>query len=122
MLKKQLLITLLLIVEAVNAFPQLRTVGSDSERIAEYKKTIGLDTTVPDFDTKKIDTQVMGSRLANLLNYLLENYNQDTYELQIAQILGEQNESLQHLYYKIKKMKLANASKQGDIITISQLM
>lgn len=118
MLKKQLLITLLLIVGAVNAFPQLRTVGSDSERIAEYKKTIGLDTTVPDFDTRKIDAQVMGSRLANLLNYLLENYNQDTYELQIAQILGEQNESLQHLYYRIKKMQFANASKQGDIITI----
>lgn len=117
-MKKQLLITLLLIVGAVNAFSQLRTVGSDSERIAEYKKAIALDTTVPDFDTKKIDAQVMGSKLANLLNYLLENYNQDTYELQIAQILGEQNESLQHLYYKIKKMKLANASKQGDIITI----
>ena len=118
MLKKQLLITLLLIVGAVNAFSQLRTVGTDSERIAEYKKAIGLDTTVPDFDTKKIDAKVMGSRLANLLNYLLENYNQDTYELQIAQILGEQNESLQHLYYRIKKMKFANASKQDDIITI----
>ncbi len=118
MLKKQLLITLLLIIGAINAFSQLRTVGPDSERIAEYKKTIGLDTTVPDFDTSKIDTQVMGSRLANLLNYLLENYNQDTYELQIAQILGEQNESLQHLYYKIKKMQFAHASKQGDIMTV----
>ena len=118
MLKKQLLITLLLIVGAVNAFSQLRTVGSDSERMAEYKKAIGLDTTVPDFDTKKIDAKVMGSRLANLLNYLLENYNQGTYELQITQILGEQNESLQHLYYKIKKMQFAQASKQGDIITI----
>ncbi len=117
-MKKQLLITLLLIVGTVNVFPQLRTVGPDSERMAEYKRTIGLDTTVPDFDTKKIDAKVMGSRLANLLNYLLENYNQGSYELQIAQILGEQNESLQHLYYKIKKMKFANASKQGDIITV----
>ncbi len=118
MMKKQLLITWLLIIGTVNVFSQIRTVGPDSERMAEYKKAIGLDTTVPDFDTKKIDAKVMGSRLANLLNYLLENYNQGSYELQIAQILGEQNESLQHLYYKINKMKLANASKQDNIITI----
>ena len=117
-MKKQLLILLLLFIGTMNAFSQLRTVGSDSERIAEYKKTIGLDTTVPDFDTNKIDAKVMGSRLANLLNYLLENYNQESYELQIVQILGEQNESLQHLYYKIKKMQFAHASKQIDTITV----
>lgn len=117
-MKKQLLILLLLFVGTVTVFSQIRTVGSDSERIAEYKKAIGLDTTVPDFYTNKIDAQVMGSRLANLLNYLLENYNQGSYELQIVQILGEQNESLQHLYYKIKKMQFANASKQGDVMTV----
>ena len=117
-MKKQLLIILLLFIGTMAVYPQLRTVGSDSERIAEYKKAIGLDTTVPDFDTNKIDAKVMGSRLANLLNYLLENYNQGSYELQITQILGEQNESLQHLYYKIKKMQFANASKQGDVMTV----
>ena len=118
MMKKHLLIILLLFIGTVTVYPQIRTVGSDSERIAEYKKAIGLDTTVPDFDTNKIDAKVMGSRLANLLNYLLENYNHESYELQIAQILGEQNESLQHLYYKIKKMQFANASKQGDVMTV----
>lgn len=118
MMKKQLLIILLLFVGTVNVFSQLRTVGTESERNAEYKKAIGLDTTIPDFDTNKIDAQVMGSRLANLLNYLLENYNHEFYELQIVQILGEQNESLQHLYYKIKKMQFANASKQGDVMTV----
>lgn len=118
MMKKQLLILLLLFIGTMNTFSQLRTVGTDSERNAEYKKAIGLDTTVPDFDTNKIDAQVMGSRLANLLDHLLQNYNKDTYELLIAQILGEQNESLQHLYYKIKKMQFANASKQGDVITV----
>ena len=117
-MKKQILILLLLFVGTLNVFSQIRTVGTDSERISEYKKAIGLDTTVPDFDTNKIDAKVMGSRLANLLNYLLENYNQESYELLIAQILGEQNESLQHLYYKIKKMQFANASKQGDVMTV----
>ena len=118
-MKKQLLILLLLCLGTVNTFSQLRTVGTESERNAEYKKAIGLDTTVPDFDTKKIDAEVMGSRLANLLSYLLENYNQESYELQIVQILGEQNESLQHLYYKIKKMQFAHASKQGDVMTVT---
>ena len=103
----------------MNTFSQLRTVGTDSERNAEYKKTIGLDTTIPDFNTNKIDAQVMGPRLANLLNYLLENYHQESYELQLAQILGNQNEDLQHLYYKIKKIQFANASKQGDIMTVT---
>ena len=41
----------------MNVFSQLRTVGTDSERNAEYKKAIGLDTTVPDFDTNKIDAK-----------------------------------------------------------------
>ena len=117
-MKKHLLIILLLFIGTMSVYPQIRTIGSDSERNAEYKKAIGLDTTVPDFDTNKIDSKVMGSRLANLLNYLLENYNKDSYELQIAQILGEQNESLQHLYYKIKKMQFAHASKQGDVMTV----
>ena len=117
-MKKNLLIILLLFIGTMSVYPQIRTVGSDSERNAEYKKAIGLDTTVPDFDTNKIDAKVMGSRLANLLNYLLENYDHESYELQIVQILGEQNESLQHLYYKIKKMQFANASKQGDIMTV----
>lgn len=118
-MKKQLLIILLLFLGTTTTFSQLRTVGTDSERAAEYKKTIGLDTTVPDFNTNKIDAQVMGPRLANLLNYLLENYHQESYELQLAQILSKQNEDLQHLYYKIKKMQFANASKQGDIMTVT---
>ena len=117
-MKKQLLILLLLFIGTMTVFSQIRTVGSDSERNAEYKKAIGLDMTIPDFDTNRIDAKVMGSRLANLLNYLLENYNHESYELLIAQILGKQNESLQHLYYKIKKMQFANASKQGDVMTV----
>ncbi len=102
-MKRQLLILFILFLGTMNTFSQLRTVGTDSERAAEYKKAIGLDSTIPDFDTNKIDAQVMGPRLANLLNYLLENYHQESYELQLAQILSKQNEDLQHLYYKISQ-------------------
>lgn len=91
---------LLLFIGTVTVFPQIRTVGSDSEKIAEYKKAIGLDTPVPDFDTNKIDAKVMESRLTNLLNYFLENYNHESYELLITHMSGGQNESLRHLYNK----------------------
>lgn len=47
-----------------------------SDRMAAYREAIGLDMTVPDFSTKKIDAKVMGTRLAGILEYLLENYTQ----------------------------------------------
>lgn len=51
-----------------------------SDRMAAYREAIGLDMTVPDFSTKKIDAKVMGPRLAGILEFLLENYTQGTYE------------------------------------------
>lgn len=47
---------------------------TDSAKIAENRERIGIDKTVPDFETKKIDAKVMGTRLAGILEYLLENY------------------------------------------------
>ena len=55
---------------------QAKTTLTDSARIAEYREKIGLDMTVPDFETKKIDAKVMSTRLAGILEYLLENYKQ----------------------------------------------
>lgn len=37
------------------------------------REKIGLDMTMPDFETKKIDAKVMGDRLAGMLDYLMEN-------------------------------------------------
>ena len=56
-MKKHLLTILLLFIGTMSVYPQIRTVGSDSERNAEYKKAMGLDMTVPDFDTNKIDAK-----------------------------------------------------------------
>lgn len=39
--------------------------------MAEYREKIGIDMTVANFDTKKIDEKVMGTCLAGILNYLL---------------------------------------------------
>lgn len=37
---------------------------TDSAKIAEYRERKGIDMTVPDYETKKIDATVMGTRLA----------------------------------------------------------
>ena len=98
---------------------QLRTVEqSDSARQAVFREQIGIDMFLPDFDTKKIDAKIMGSRLAGILNYLLENYNQGVYSRQLAYLLEEQVETLEKLHFNIKKVKFQNAKKVGNEITI----
>ena len=91
---------------------------TDSAKIAEYRERIGIDMSVPDFETKKIDAKVMGPRLAGILEYLLENYTQGTYSRQLALILGEQHEALQNKFFNIKKMKFVSATKKGNELTI----
>ena len=89
-----------------------------SDRMAAYREAIGLDMTVPDFKTKKIDAKVMGTRLAGILEYLLENYTQGTYSRLIALMIGEQVEELKQAYFNIKKMKFVSATKKGNELTI----
>ena len=89
-----------------------------SDRMAAYREAIGLDMTVPDFETKKIDAKVMGTRLAGILEYLLENYTQGTYEKLLTRMLGEQVEELKQAYFNIKKMKFVSAVKKGNELSI----
>ncbi len=70
--------------------------------------------TVPDFETKKIDANVMGPRLAGILEYLLQNYMQGTYERLLTWMVGEQVVELKQAYFNIKKMKLVSATKKGN--------
>lgn len=109
---KQLLITILLLLGTLHVSAQLRPVAAQSDSV------IGIDLSVPDFDTKKIDAKIMGSRLAGILNYLLENYNQGVYSRQLAYLLEEQVEALEKHYFNIKKVKFQNAKKVGNDITI----
>lgn len=74
-MKKHLLIILLLFIGTVTVYPQIRTVGSDSERNAEYKKAMGLDMTVPDFDTNKIDAKEPDKNKADVEGGALDDSN-----------------------------------------------
>ena len=73
---------------------------------------------VPDFNTQKIDAKVMGKRLSGILDYLMENYQQGTYNRRLSSIAGEQNEALENGFFQIKKMKFLNAVKRGKELTI----
>ena len=114
----KLIITALMLMASMVGMAQSIPVTTDSIRNAEYREKIGLDMTVPDFETKKIDGKVMGTRLAGILEFLLENYHQGTYEKQITQMVKEQNEALENLFVNIKKLKFISASKRGNEITI----
>lgn len=61
---------------------------------------------------------MIGPRLAGILEYLLENYTQGTYESLLTRMLGEQVEELKQAYFNIKKMKFVSASKKGNELTI----
>ena len=60
----------------------------------------------------------MGTRLAGILEFMLENYHQGTYEKQITQMVKDQNEALENTYFDIKKMAFVSAKKSGNEITI----
>ena len=115
----RLLITALFLMLSLTMSAQLRTgYQTDSVKNAEFREKIAIDMSVPDFETKKIDGKVMGKHLASLLEFLLENYHQGTYNMQISEIVKEQNEALEKLYFNIKKMEFVSAKKTGDEINI----
>ena len=103
---------------SLTTLAQPMTVQTSEEKQAEIREKIGLDMTVPDFDTKKIDASVMGNRLAGILNYLMENYHQGVYDRRLGQIAAEQNDVLENVYFQLKKLKFVNAFKKGNEITI----
>lgn len=61
---------------------------------------------------------MIGTRLAEILEYMLENCTQGTYSRQIALMIGEQVEELKQTYFNIKKMKFVSAAKKGKELTI----
>ena len=103
----------------VGAVAQVRAnVETDSARMAEYREQIGLDMSVPDFDVKKIDDAKMGTRLANILRYLEENYSQGSYSRWNTSVLREQNEKFENVYPEVTKIKMESVSKTGNEIAV----
>ena len=118
-MKYRFFITALMLMASLTMSAQLRTgYQTDSVKNAEFREKIAIDMSVPDFETKKIDGKVMGKHLASLLEFLLENYLQVTYNMHISEMLKSQNEALEKHYFSIKKMEFVSATKTGNEINI----
>ncbi len=116
---KTFVLTFLLLLSTVSLSAQWRSTKlSEEEKRAEYREKIGIDMSVPDFETKKIDSKVMGSHLANILTFLMKNYQQGFYISQLKDIASDQNKALQYVYLKIKKLSFVYAVKKGDELAI----
>lgn len=102
-----LALTAVLLFASLVVFTQLAQ--SDSFQLAKYRTEIGLDLNVPDYNTKVIDANVMGTRLSGILDYLLESYQQNIYNRKLAQILKEQTPSLEHLEFQLTKIQFVCA-------------
>lgn len=114
MIKKLCMLALLSIVCATISAqinPQ-----EDTPEIIELRNKIGIDYSMPDFSTSRLDGKVVGTRLAKMLKLLQNRFDDYVFNQRISFIQCEQIENLQ--YAKVEKFKIFNISKVGDVITI----
>ena len=117
---KQILITMLLLLGAAGSVPASAqsTWGtvSDDQYKSEVRQKLNLDYSMPDYTTHKIDSKLMGPRLATILQELCAKYKQDGLLSTLSMIQCDQVEGLD--YCTIEKMNLDSVSKMGNTITI----
>ena len=105
----------LLLFSAVSMYAQT-TQQSEDARTVELRQELGIDYSMPDFSTSKIDGKVIGERLAKMLQQLQEKYDNCVLNQYISLIQREQIENLN--YATVEKLHITRISKVGDVITI----
>lgn len=103
---------------SVCAFSTHAQTASQQEdpKVTELRQQIGIDYSMPDFKTKKIDGSVIGIHLAGMLNLLQKYYNDGTYNWKLAAIVKEQKGLVSQI--SVDKMKITEITKTGDTISI----
>lgn len=89
---------------------------SDAQYKSDVRQKLHLDYSMPDYQTGKIDPQVMGPRLAKILEALCDANQKDVKFSFLSKIQSQQIEGLD--YCNIKKVMLDSVSKIGNTITI----
>ena len=92
------------------------TQHSEDARTIELRQELGIDYSMPDFSTSKLDGKVIGERLAKLLQQSQEKYDTSVLNQYISLIQCEQIENLN--YATVEKLNITRISKVGDVITI----
>lgn len=103
---------------SVCAFSTHAQTASQQEdpKVTELRQQIGIDYSMPDFKTKKIDGAVIGTHLAGMLNLLQKYYNDSTYNWKLAAIVKEQKGLVSQV--SVDKLKINEISKKGDVICV----
>lgn len=112
---KKLLIIIILMASAFGVQAQT-AVQQDDPKVMQMRKDIGIDYSIPDFKTKKIDGAIIGTHLAGMLNLLQKYYNDGTYNWKLAAIVKEQKGLVTQV--SIDKLKINEINKVGDSISI----
>ena len=113
-MKKLFLMTMLMLF--TQSLSAQTTQQSEDGRIVELRQELGIDYSMPDFSTSKIDGKVIGERLAKLLQQLQSKYDNCVLNQYISLIQCEQIKNLN--YATVEKLHIARISKVGDVITI----
>ncbi len=92
------------------------TQQSEDARTVELRQELGIDYSMPDFSTSRIDGKVIGERLAKMLQQLQSRYDDCVLNQSLSLIQCEQVENLD--YATVEKLNITRISKVGDIITI----
>ena len=113
-MKKLFLMTMLMLF--TQSLSAQTTQHSEDARTVELRQELGIDYSMPDFSTSKIDGKVIGERLAKLLQQLQSKYDNCVLNQYISLIQCEQIENLN--YATVEKLHITRNSKVGDVITI----
>ena len=100
-MKAKPILSSLMLIMSFTLFSQTLPIQTDEAKQAEWREIIELDLTIADFETKTIDSNVIGNRLTRILDYLMENYQQGVYDRRLSQIASEQNEALDNVYFQL---------------------
>lgn len=113
---KKILFTMFLLLGAATLSAQPAGQSKEDQKVMELRQQLNIDYSMPDFSVKKIDGNIIGTRLAQTLQRLQDKFTDEINNQYLSRIVCEQNDSL--YYVTISDFKIKNISKTGDVITI----
>ena len=112
---KKVLAIILLAFSALSLHAQNNNQEEDVQ-VAWTRNRIGIDYSIPDFSTKRIDASIIGDHLADMLSLLRSQYKASAYYRRLISIMREQQDFL--VTPEIKKFVITGITKKGDVITV----
>ena len=83
----------------------------------ELRQQIGLDYSMPDYETGKINEEKIGEHLANMLHFMEDNFRDIKHNRMLSKIQASQDEAMR--YGVIRDLKVKKVKKKGNRIDIS---